>query len=122
MSSIEKNIRPKDSADKTKIIFDTFFEKEIAYPSNQVDAVIGFFVRRGFQQQAAQSVGSILLQQAKIDNVNVLELLDTLNTLDGVKLSNLVTAILNANRSATSKLGLRSEYTANSVESRNILY
>jgi hypothetical protein len=122
MSSFSDETKPQDSTDKTRVIFDRFFEREIAYPSNQVDAVIGFFVRRGFQEQAAQSVGSVLLQQAKIDGVNVLELLDTLNGLDSVKLSNLITAVLNANRSAISKLGLRTQNTTSSIEARNILY
>tara|TARA_B110000503_G_C7158377_1_gene418439 strand:+ start:2795 stop:3163 length:369 start_codon:yes stop_codon:yes gene_type:complete len=122
MSTIAGTTPPKDSADKTRVIFDRFFEKEIAYPSNQVDAVIGFFVRRGFEEQAALSVGSVLLQQAKIDGVNVLELLDTLNGLDSVKLSNLIVSILNANRSAISKLGLRNQSTTNPTEARNILY
>lgn len=122
MATLESQLIPPDSAAKTKSLFNTFFDRQIAYPSNRVDAVVGFFVRRGFQEAAAASVASVLLEQAKIDNVNVLELLDTLKGFDQVQLSNLVTAVLNANRSATSKLGLKSEVNVNILEARNILY
>lgn len=111
-----------DSAAFTKLVFDRYFEKEISYPSNQVDAVVGFFVKRGFDQQAAVSVSTVLLQQAKIDQVNVLELIDSLKSYDKVKLSNLVSAILNANRSKISKLGYKTAIDTSNIEARNILY
>jgi hypothetical protein len=120
MSSIEETIRPNDSADKTRLLFDRYFTKQISYPSNQVDAVVGFFRKRGFDELAATSVAGVLLQQAKIDSVNVFTLLDDLTGLDKIKLSNLVTAILNANRSKISKLGYRGEINLENLEARNI--
>jgi hypothetical protein len=122
MSSVTSTNLNTDSASTTKIIFDRFFENEISYPSNQVDAVIGFFVKRGFEQQAAISVGTVLLQQSKVDQINVLELLDNLKSFDKVKLSNLVSAILNSNRSKISKLGYKTEANTDNLEARNILY
>jgi hypothetical protein len=122
MSSTNAIQNITDSADRTRLIFDRYFTKEISYPSSQVDAVIGFFRSRNFDELAATSVASILLQQAKIDGINVLELLDSLKGFDKIKLSNLVTAILNANRSKLSKLGYRSETTTNNIEARNIVY
>lgn len=121
MSSTENIIRKTDSAINTRLLFDRFFTKEISYPSNQVDAVIGFFVKRGFDQLAAISISSVLLQQAKQDQLNIQELLDTLEGLDKVKISNLVSAILNANRSKVSKIGYRNESDLQNLESRNIV-
>lgn len=121
MSGLENIQQFTDSSDKTRLLFDRYFTKEISYPSNQVDAVVGFFRKRGFDELASVSVAAVLLQQAKIDNVNVLELLDSLKGLDKVKLSNLVTAILNANRSKISKLGYRAEAVLNNLEARNII-
>lgn len=121
MSGLENIQQFNDSSDKTRLLFDRYFTKEISYPSNQVDAVVGFFRKRGFDELASVSVAAVLLQQAKIDNVNVLELLDSLKGLDKVKLSNLVTAILNANRSKISKLGYRAETVLNNLEARNII-
>lgn len=123
MSSIDNIQTITDSADKTKLLFDRYFTKEISYPSNQVDAVVGFFRKRGFDNQASISVSTVLLQQAKIDNVNVFTLLETLEGLDKVKLSNLVAAVLNANRSKISKLGYKAQVdTENNLEHRNIIY
>lgn len=122
MSTVITTETVQDSSKNTKLFFDRFFQKEISYPSNQVDAVIGFFKNKGFDEAAAISVSTILLQEAKIDNVAVTELLDTLKGFDKLKLSGLVTSILNANRSKISKLGYRSTNSLNKIEARNIVF
>jgi hypothetical protein len=122
MSSITNIQENNDSSKATRLLFNRYFSSEIAYSSSQVDSVIGFFRKRGFDELAAISVSTILLQQAKADGVNVNSLLDTLEGFDKVKLSTLVTAILNANRSKLSKLGYKAEVNYDKVEARNILY
>lgn len=111
----------KDSADKTKKLFNTFYDKQLSYPSNEVDAVIGFLENKGFEKQAARSTGAILLQQAKLDGIKVFELLDTLKGLTKLQLSNTVAQVLNFNREKTSSIGFKVENSANFVESRNII-
>jgi hypothetical protein len=118
-TNIETNT---DSSKEIRLLFDRFFQKEISFSSNQVDSVIGFFRSRGFDELASISVAAVLLQQAKLDNVNVFELLDTLKFFDKIQLSNLVTAILNNSRSKLSKIGYRIPNAINVFESRNILY
>jgi hypothetical protein len=122
MSTVILTEQSTDSSKSTKVFFDRFFQKEISYPSNQVDAVIGFFKNKGFEEAAAISVSTVLLQEAKIDNISVTQLIDTLKGFDKLKLSNLVTAILNSNRSKISKLGYRSNTSLNVVEARNIVF
>lgn len=125
MSSIELNLPRKpdnlDSQSQTKKIFNTFYAKQLAYPSNEVDAVIGFLESKGFDKSAAQSTGAVLMQQAKIDNVKVFELLDTLKGLDKLQLSYTVASILNFNRQKISTLGFRVESTSTPLEARNIM-
>ena len=122
MSSIKTLQDINDSAKNTRLLFDRFFQKEISYNSNQVDAVVGFFAKRGFDQGAAISVATVLLQQAKVDNVNVFTLLDTLKDADEVKLNSLISAILNANRSKLSKVGFReASINAENIEARNVI-
>jgi hypothetical protein len=121
MSSVN-NIQPTtDSAEPTRQFFNRYFTQSISFPSNQVDAVVGFFENRGFEKTAAASVASVLLEQAKVDSVNVFDLLEGLKSFDKVKLTALVTAILNANRSAVSKLGYREDNVPKTFEARNIL-
>jgi len=121
MSNLPKET-PSNFSDKgvTKF-FNTYFSKELSFPTNQVDAVVAFFTKRGFDKTAAISVASTLLQQAKIDSVNVFQLLDTLKGLDEVQLSAIVTEVLNYNRPKTSTLGYKRTESADKIEKRNIV-
>ena len=111
----------RDSADQVKSIFNKYFTESISFPSNQVDAVIGFFESRNFDRVSAQTLGTILMQQARIDDVKVFELLDTLKGIDSIQLSALVTEILNYNRSKISTLGYRIDSSNDKLEKRNVL-
>ena len=121
MSSVNTIREEQDSSDRTTEFFNRYFTGRISYPSNQVNAVIGFFESRGFEKASAAAVASVLLQQAKIDNVNVFELLDSLKGFDKLKLSALVAVILNSNRSKISKIGFREEIETDLIEARNII-
>jgi hypothetical protein len=121
MSSVTNITSSNDSAEPTREFFNKYFTQPISFPSNQVDAVVGFFESRGFEKSSAASIASILLEQSKIDNVNVFDLLENLKSFDKIKLTALVTAILNSNRSAVSKLGYREENVPKTFEARNII-
>jgi hypothetical protein len=110
-----------DSATDVKSFFDKFFLEQISFPSNQIDAVVGFFLKNGFDIESARSTGIVILNQAKEDNVNVFELLDTLKTLTDVQLSQVVAQVLNSYREKTSLLGYRVAPLVDDYESRNIL-
>jgi|TARA_B100002019_G_scaffold291846_1_gene313145 hypothetical protein len=124
MSSItDQSISTKvDSAGEVREFFDKYFNKKISLTSNQVDSVVGFFQKRGFDKNSATAVASVLLQQAKIDNVNVFKLLDTLTGLNEVSISKLVATILNTNRSKMSAIGFTVQSTQETSEKRNIVY
>jgi len=91
----------------TTEFFNNFYNLEISYNPSEVDAVIGYFLKRGFDKIAAINTASVLLQQAKIDEINVQELLDTLKGVTDVQLSIIVAQILNFNREKSSVLGFR---------------
>lgn len=122
MSSNLPEEKPKNYSDKgVTTFFNNYFSKTLSFPTNQVDAVITFFEKRDFDKSAAITVGTTLLQQAKIDNVNIFKLLDTLKGLNEVQLSAVVTEILNYNRAKTSTLGYRRTESPEKVEKRNIV-
>jgi hypothetical protein len=110
-----------DSAGETKEFFNQYLTQSTSYPSNQVDAVIGFFENRKFEKSAAIAVATSLLQQAKIDNVNVFVLLDTLKGLTQVQLSDIVANVLNYNRQKISTLGFKVQSKFEKTEKRNIV-
>ena len=114
------NTQKPDSSNEVKQFYNQYYTGFINFPSNEVDAVIGFFQSRGFEKTSAIAVGTAILQQAKIDEVNVFELIDTLKKQDTVQLSNVVTEILNYNRQKISTLGYRVVDIQNRTEARNI--
>jgi len=109
-----------DSADQVKSFFDRYFQHQVTFPSNQIDAVLGYFLKRGFQEEAAKSTSIVLLNQARIDNIPVFQLLDTLKGLTDIQLSQVVTEVLNIYREKSSALGFKILQTEETIESRNI--
>jgi hypothetical protein len=116
---IQGTAKKPDAA--TRQFFDAYYQKPLEYPANEVDAVIAFFEKRGFEKSACYSISSALLKQAKIDKVPVFKVLDTLKGLTEVQLSTIVAEVLNYSRKRTSTLGFTVEDDTNYVESRNII-
>ena len=119
MSSLPTS--PKSSDQNVTEFFDNYFNEKLAFPTNEVDAVIGFFEKRGFEKNSAISTATILLNQAKLDGVKIFELLDTLKGLDNIQLSSVVTEVLNYNRLRTSTLGFKLAANNDTVEKRNVV-
>ena len=110
-----------DSSDEVRNFFDKYFLHQITFPTNQIDAVVGFFLKRGFDEDAARSTAIVLLNQARLENVNPLELVDTLKGLTDIQLSKVVTEVLNVYRDRRSTLGYKLTTVEETTESRNIV-
>ena len=117
----EQSTQGNGNNQEVRALFDKFFLHQITFPSNQIDAVLGFFLKRGFDDEAARSTGIVLLNQARLDSVNVFELIDTLKGLTDVQLAKVVTEVLNSYREQTSTLGYKVMALVETYESRNIL-
>ena len=120
-SSIGKSQDGLTSDQKVNKVFDQYFTASQNFPSNEVDAVVGFFENRGFDKTAAVSTATTLLSQARLDDVNVFELLDTLKGLESVQISAVVAQVINYDRPSTSTIGFRRDNQDNLSEKRNIL-
>jgi len=116
----EEKAQKQDSGKEVRQLFDRYFTKQISLTSNEVDTVVGFFTKRKFTKDAAISVATVILQQAKAENKKVFDLIDTLEGLDEVQISRLVSAILNNNRSRISALGYKNNYNIETTENRNV--
>jgi len=123
MSSLPAKPRSQQTADdRTTELFDKYYDTPQQFASNDVDAVTGFFENRGWSKDAAITIGSQILTQAKVEGVKVFKILDTLQTLDKVQISNIVASIMNSNRDRTSSVGYK--YKSDSLtkeERRNIV-
>jgi hypothetical protein len=109
-----------DSAAKTKLFFDEYGQAPLEFATNDVEAAIGFFMTNGFDRDAAEITASVVLRQAKFENMPVFELIDQLKVMDGVKLSALVGEILNNNRPSSSALGYKAANSDDQFKTRNI--
>jgi len=120
-SAVNKSANGLTSDQKVNKVFDQYFTGSQNFPSNEVDAVVGFFENRGFEKTAAIRTATTLLSQARLDSVNVFELLDTLKGLEAIQLSAVVAQVINYNRPSTSTIGFRRDSQENLTEKRNIL-
>jgi hypothetical protein len=122
MSTINlPSVTKTDSAASTKLFFDTYGSRPLEFGSNEVSASVAFFAEKGFTEEAAITTAMTILRQAKIDGVQVFEILDTLKELNGTQLSGVVAQILNKYRPNTSTLGYRSVNVIKINQTRNIL-
>jgi|SRR6056300_517750 hypothetical protein len=118
-SGLPEDIKTED----TLVYFNSFYNNtgSVSYTQNEVDAVVGYFLKRGFDKVAAINTGGVLLEQAKRDSVPVFKLLDTLKGVNEVQLSNIVAQIINANRRKTSSIGYRQQSENQLFDQRNII-
>lgn len=110
-----------DSAEATKLFFDSYGIAPLEFRSIDVDATLTFFKSRGFNDDAALATSAVLLKQAKLDQMNINSLLETLGGFDELQISSLVGEIMNNNRLSTSTLGYKSQIIRSDSVSRNVL-
>ena len=110
-----------DSATPVKTFFNNYYTKQISYPADQIDAITGFFESHGFDKNSSNATTIVILQQAHIDDINPMTLLDTLNGLTDIQLSSVVSEVMNYNRQSSSILGYKNIDTGVYIDSRNIL-
>lgn len=114
-------IRNESNSDFTVKVFDQYLQAPIDLNNNELIAMTGFFESRGFDKDSAESTALVILKQAKKDNYNSMQIMDTLTGLSNVEISGLVAEILNYNRFKTSSLGISQLYSPAEDVVRNIL-
>ena len=114
------NEKKTDRSNDTSKLLNRYYNQEIYYTPSEVDAVIGYFQKRRFDQVAAVNTAAIILQQAGVDKIPVFELIDTLKGINDVQLSNVIAQILNLSRSSCSTIGYKI-IVPNLSEQRNII-
>jgi len=110
----------QDSGERTKLFFDTYGKEPLSYKVPDIDAAINFFRKKGFSDPAANLSAVVLLKQAKLENIPINQILDTLTGFDNLQVSALVGEIMNNHRPSTSTLGYRQSVPDVSKE-RNVV-
>jgi hypothetical protein len=111
----------QDSADATKKYFNQYFNAPVEIDNNFTVSIKSFFEKRGFSASSAESIALVILTQAKKDNFNPQQIIDSLSGLSNVEISGIVAEILNYNRFKTSSLGIYIAPSAADEIQRNIL-
>lgn len=122
-SEVQTNLPEKvlqDSGARTKLFFDSYGKEPLSYKVPDIDAAINFFRKKGFSDPATQLSAVVLLKQAKLENIPINQILDTLGALDDLQISALVGEILNNHRPSTSTLGYRNP-AADVNKERNVV-
>lgn len=101
--------------------FINYFTNPLELNAGILDSIVGFFTSRGFEKTISQSLATVLISQAKRDNLNPLEFVDMLKNYNNTELNTLVIEIINYNRYKTSFLGFSKTTLPNNEISRNIL-
>lgn len=120
--AVSSNPEKTLTSEETQVIFAEYFKEAVSYNASDVSAVVGYFLKRGFDKISAINTAAIFLQQAQIDKVPVYVLLDTLKGLKDVELTDVITQILNLYRRKTSVLGYKTSADTALFDERNVVY
>ena len=124
-SKIYSNIPPENnnpsSSNSTVQYFNDFYNMPVEIDNNSLLQMQAFFEKRGFDKTAAEFTAGVILSQAKFDNFNPNQILDTLEGLTDVQMGGLVAEVLNYNRFKTSALGIYQGPSISDEIQRNII-
>ena len=124
MSTTYNNIpqeKTQSSSDATLMVFDQYYQAPVELNNNDLVVMKGFFQSRGFDDLSAEITALTILTQAKKDDFNALQIIDTLSGLNNIEISGLVAEIVNYNRYKTSAIGTSQFYAPSEEVVRNIL-
>jgi len=88
--------------------------------TNEFDALVGYFKKRGFEDVPAREISGIFIKKANDDNIPVFKLVDTLRGLNPIELNTIITQVLNLDRIKSSTIGFKKEVTTDNFDLRNI--
>jgi hypothetical protein len=121
MANMYSNIPVTKVNNNTVEAFENYFSAPVEINTSVLAAMTAYFTSRGFGQVAAESIAVTIITQARQDDYNPMQILDTLRGLDTVELSAIVSEILNYNRFKTSSLGYAQTIVPNEEVYRNII-
>lgn len=93
------------NTNSTVSVFDQYYMLPTELNNTALVAITSILESKGFESVAAETVAITILTQAKKDNVNPMELADSLKSADSDGLSDMVAEILNFYRYKSSFIG-----------------
>lgn len=122
---IYTNLPSKDtlgsSSDLTNKQLSQYNDVPVQLDNETLTAMTGLLSNKGFSEESAENISITIMMQAKRDNFNPMNVLDSMRSLGNIELSQFVSEILNFNRYKTSVLGSVQKVTPVDFVKRNIL-
>ena len=122
---IYTNLPSKDatasSSDLTNKTFDQYNDIPVQLDNETLTAMKGLLSNRGFSEESAENISITIMMQARRDNFNPMNVLDSMRALGQIEMSQFVSEILNFNRYKTSVLGSVQAITPVDFVKRNIV-
>ncbi len=109
------------SSDLTNKVLSQYNDLPIELNNETLVAMKGLLSNKGFSEESAETISITIMMQAKRDNFNPMNVLDTMKSLNEIEISQFVSEILNFNRYKTSVLGSVQKITPVDLVKRNIL-
>jgi len=120
-TNIPKTSNNGSSSDLSNKRLTTYNDVDIQLDNETLTAMKGLLASNGFSEESAENISITIMIQAKRDNFNPMNVLDTMRVLGAIELSQFVAEILNFNRYKTSVLGSIQAITSVDNVKRNIL-
>ena len=120
-TNIPKTATPGSSSDLSNRRLTTYNDIDVQLDNETLTAMKGLLSSNGFSEESAENISITIMMQAKRDNFNPMNVLDTMRVLGTIELSQFVSEILNFNRYKTSVLGSVQAVTSVDNVKRNIL-
>jgi hypothetical protein len=120
-TNIPKPAAAGSSSDLSNRRLSTYNDIDVQLDNETLTAMKGVLSSNGFSEESAENISIIIMMQAKRDNFNPMNVLDTMRVLGTIELSQFVSEILNFNRYKTSVLGSVQAVTSVDNVKRNIL-
>ncbi len=108
-------------SDKTNNVLNQNNDIDVQLNNDTLIAMTGLLASNGFSEESAENISLTIMIQAKRDNFNPMNVLDTMRSLGKIELSQFVAEVLNFNRYKTSVLGTVQAITPVEFVKRNIL-
>jgi hypothetical protein len=120
-SNLPSKTASGSSSDLTNKNLNQYNDVPIQLDNETLTAMKGLLSSKGFSPESAENISITIMIQAKRDNFNPMNVLDSMKNLGEIEMSQLVSEILNFNRFKTSVLGSVQATTPVDIVKRNIL-
>lgn len=130
METIKNTALPVNSLQQGKLTadqkrqkyFDNYYTSVKSVDPAQFDIVLGFLKGRGFDETVQRNLAISILEIAKEQNINPLDLIEQLDQVkEAIQLNTLLCLILNTVRNRTSVIGFDKPKVLNNTIKRTIL-